>query len=450
MSQSTPAKTYPKAPPVLLGRRALDRRMLLRGAGAALALPWLDAMAAASPLRPNPTAPKRFAAMFCPNGMLPSAWRPAAEGADFKLSPTLEPLAPIRDQVSVLGNLRNYESRVGEGHYVKTTAWLSGAPVRRTGGRDLRVGVSIDQLLADQLGHETPLSSLVLGVEPVRNRVDMGYSTVYGANVSWRTPTVPAAREISARRAMERLVRWSGAATGKKKRVLDLVHREARALGQRLGGADAEKLGEYLHAVDTLEKRIAAMEARDREASPLGLDPESAEAAETYAERVDLMLDLMVQAFRTDSTRVATFMFGNAVSGQNFSFLEGVEGGHHQLSHHEKKAEKKAQYALINRWHVEQFARFMQRLDAIPEGNGTLAKSCAVLFGSGLADGNQHDPKDLPTLLGGGIFRGGRHVRQKKLTPLCNLYTSIQSAFGAGEAPFGDASGPLAGLERLS
>ncbi len=435
-----------KSPAVLLGAK-LDRRTLLRGAGAALTLPWLDAMAGASPLRSTgPVAPKRFAALFCPNGMLPSAWRPQTEGREFELPPTLRPLAPIRDQVSVLGNLRNYESRVGEGHYVKTTAWLSGAPVKRTGGRDLRVGVSIDQFLAERIGQSTPLSSLVLGVEPVRNRVDMGYSTVYGANISWRTAAVPAEREISARRAMERLVRWSGAASGKKKRVLDLVHREAKGLGARLGAADRAKLAEYLHAVDALEKRIAAMEARDVQASPLGLDPTSAEAAETYAARADLMLDIMVQAFRTDSTRVATFMFGNAVSGQNFSFLDGVEGGHHPLSHHEKKDDKKAQYALINRWHVEQFVSFMQRLQSIEEADGTLDQSCAVLFGSALADGNAHNPKDLPTLLGGGLFQGGHHIRQKKLTPMCNLFTSISSAFGAGDGPFGDGTGPLQGL----
>jgi BMFP domain-containing protein YqiC len=438
-----------KSPTVLTGRK-LDRRALLRGAGAALTLPWLDAMAAASPLRSTgPAAPKRFAALFCPNGMLPSAWRPATEGAGFELPPTLEPLAPIRDSVSVLGNLRNYASRVGEGHYVKTTAWLSGAPVKRTGGRDLRVGVSIDQFLAERVGQAAPLSSLVLGVEPVRNRVDMGYSTVYGANISWRTAAIPAEREISPRRAMERLVRWSGAANGRSQRVLDLVHREGKALSARLGAADRAKLAEYLHAVDSLEKRIAAMEARDVEASPLGLDPTSAEAAETYADRVDLMLDIMVEAFRTDSTRVATFMFGNAVSGQNFSFLEGVEGGHHPLSHHEKKERKKAQYALINRWHVEQFVAFMERLGAIEEADATLDQRCAVLFGSALADGNQHNPKDLPTLLGGGLFEGGQHIRQKKLTPMCNLFTSINSAFGAGEEPFGDGSGPLEGLKVI-
>ncbi len=439
-----------KSPAVLIGSK-LDRRTLLRGAGAAVALPWLDAMAAASPLRSSgPRAPQRFAALFCPNGMLPSAWRPEAQGADFELPATLQPLAPIREQVSVLGNLRNYESRVGEGHYVKTTAWLSGAPVKRTGGRDLRVGVSIDQHLAERMGGATPLSSLVLGVEPVRNRVDMGYSTVYGANISWRTAAIPAEREISARRAMERLVRWSGAASGAKKRVLDLVHREAKTLGTKLGAADRDKLAEYLHAIDALEKRIAAMEARDVEASPLELDPTSAEAAQSYAARVDLMLDIMVQAFRTDSTRVATFMFGNAVSGQNFSFLEGVEGGHHPLSHHEKKDDKKAQYALINRWHVEQFVVFMQRLRAIEEADATLDERCAILFGSALADGNQHNPKDLPTLLGGGVFRGGVHVRQKKLTPMCNLFTSISSAFGAGDEPFGDATAPLEGLEQSS
>ena len=232
--------------------------------------------------------------------------------------------------------------------------------------------------------------------------------------------------------------------------MLDLVHREAKTLGTELGSTDRAKLAEYLHSVDALEKRITAMEARDASASPLGLDPSSAEVAESYAERVDLMLDIMVQAFRTDSTRVATFMFGNAVSGQNFSFLDGVKGSHHALSHHQEKEGKKAQYALINRWHVEQFAVFMQRLRSIEDADATLDSRCAVLFGSALADGNQHNPKDLPTLLGGGLFRGGVHVRQKKLTPLCNLYTSISSAFGAGDEPFGDGKGPLEGLERVS
>ncbi|MEM8709546.1 MAG: DUF1552 domain-containing protein [Planctomycetota bacterium] len=439
---SSPAS--PPAPAVHSGL-ALDRRAVLRGAGISLALPWLSAMAPASARRLAP-APKRFAALFCPNGMLPAAWRPAGTGRGFAFSPTLEPLRPHRERIAILGNLRNFESRRGEGHYVKTTAWLSGAPVKRTGGRDLAVGTSIDQHLSARLGGSTPLESLVLGIEPVRNRVDMGYSTVYGANVSWRTATVPAAREISPRRALERLARWSEPAAQPRTRLLDLVHREGKALRSRLGASDRHKIDEYLHSVGALEDRIAAMEARELDMAAANFDPDSAAQAKSYADRVDLMLDLVAEAFRTDSTRFATFMFGNAVSSQNFSFLDGVEGGHHPLSHHENKPEKLEQYARINRWHVEQFARLLSRLEAIDERDGTALDSSAILFGSGLADGNRHDPKDLPIVLAGGLFHGGVHLRQGSLTPLCNVYTSIQGAMGAGPLPFGDANGPLDGL----
>lgn len=420
--------------------RPLDRRTLLRGGAAALALPWLEAMA---PKREIAAPPKRYVALFCPNGMLPSAWRPEATGSEFALPPTLEPIAPVRDQVVVLGNLFNRASRAGEGHYVKTTAWLSGAPVKRTGGRDLHVGKSIDQHIAGLIGAEAPLASLVLGVEPVRNRVDMGYSTVYGANISWRTATQPAAREIEPRRAYERVVRWTGArgATGAS-RALDLVLEEARTLRAKVGGADRAKLDEYLESVHSLETRLDALGATVHDAIHLEVPEDPGE----YPERVQLMLDLLVLAIRTDATRVGTLMFGNSVSGRSFSFLDGVEGGHHGLSHHEKKEEKKAQYALINRWHVERFAWFLEALRSAPEGDGTVLDSTMVQFGSGLADGNRHDPNDLPILLGGGPFRGGRHLRQEKLTPLCNLYASILEAMGARETAFGDSTGRLAGL----
>ena len=442
-------RTMKQAQPRSTTMPTLDRRTLLRGAGVALSLPMLESMARGmSP----PPAPRRLACLFCPNGMLPAAWRPDETGEHYELSPTLAPIAPVRDSVLVLGNLYNRASRAGEGHYVKTTAWLSGAPVVRTGGRDLRVGTSIDQHIAAKIGRATPLESLVLGIEPVRNRVDMGYSTVYGAHVSWRTSTQPAARELSPRRTYERLVRWTGLRTGagsgasRRRKVLDLVREEAKSLRAAASGRDRDKLDEYFEAVRSLEERIDAFDATAKGDRPLesreGLD----DRPDDYQDHVRLMLDLVRLAFQSDATRVATFMFGNAVSGRNFSFLDGVEGGHHPLSHHEDRDDKKAQYALINRWHVAEFARFLAELDGAPDGDGSLLDSSMVLFGSGLADGNRHDPNDLPILLGGRVLRGGRHVRQKNLTPLCNLYVRIKNEMGVPEPSFGDSTESLSGV----
>jgi len=424
-------------------RTPIHRRTLLRGAGAALALPLLEAMAP-----PADPAPLRYVSLFAPNGMLPSAWHPEGEGHDFRWSPTLAPFAPHRDQVLVLGNLLHRASRAGEGHYVKTTAWLSGAPVRRTGGRDLRVGTSIDQVIAARHAGQTPIHSLVLGIEPVRNRVDMGYSTVYGANISWRTPTQPAPREIDPRRAFARLTRWNGAvANSAEPGALDLVLEEARGLSRRLGGADRAKLEEYLESVRELEARLGRLAAAEAAAleAPRGLE-RSGDHLPGFQDRVRLMLDIIFEALRTDSTRVATLMFGNSVSGQSFSFLEGVEGGHHSLSHHERKPERMDQYARINRWHAEQAAYLVGRLAAHSEGVGTLLDRTVVQFGSGIADGNRHQPDDLPLLIAGGPWRGGRHVRQAKPTPLCNFYASLVGAIDGQPTPFGDSQEPLRGL----
>lgn len=424
-------------------RTPIGRRTLLRGTGAALALPLLEAMAP-----PPGPAPLRYVCLFAPNGMLPAAWRPKGTGPDFEWSATLAPFAPHRERVLVLGNLLNRASRAGEGHYVKTTAWLSGAPVHRTGGRDLRVGRSIDQAIAAHHAGRAPIESLVLGIEPVRNRVDMGYSTVYGANISWRTPTQPAPREIDPRRAFARLTRWNGAvAASAEPGALDLVLGEARRLRHRLGGADRAKLEEYLESVRELEARLGHLAATETAAleAPRGLEA-SGEGVPGFQDRVRLMLDIIFEALRTDSTRVATLMFGNSVSGQSFSFLEGVEGGHHSLSHHERKPERMAQYARINRWHAEQAAYLVDRLAGHSEGGESLLDRTVVQFGSGLADGNRHQSDDLPVLVAGGPWRGGRHLRQARPTPLCNFYASLLGVIRGGPTAFGDSHGPLQGL----
>jgi len=434
--------------------RGIGRRTLLRGAGAVVALPWLESLARAlPPLRAPPEAgrPVRLAVLYMANGAWPPAWNPVAPGPDYELTPSLLPLAPVKREVLVLTGLRNGNSCDGDGHYAKTAPFLTGARIRRTGGRDLSNAVSMDQVAAQALDGRTPLRSLELGTEPVRPMEDMGYTTVYGGHVSWSSATTPCTKEIVPRLAFDRLFRSAELREARREAsVLDVVREDARQLEGRLAVADRGKLAEYLDSLRDLERRI------DRCAGGEGdVDPARRPAPGVprhHPEHVELMLDLLVLAFQTDTTRVATFMFGNAVSGIDMSFLEGVKGGHHELSHHENRPEKTEQYQRINRWHVAQFARMVERMRGIDEGGGrTLLDQSMVLFGSALKDGNAHDPNDLPLLLAG---RGGDptglaplphggHLALPPPTPLCNLYVSLLRRMGVAAESFGDSSGAL-------
>lgn len=418
-----------------------SRRTFLRAAGATVALPWMESLALASEASP----PVRMIFLFQPNGVLPSAWTPEQEGADWKPTPTLEPLATFRDRTLVLTGLRNKNSLTGEGHYVKSTALLSGMPVHPTGGRDIRAGQTVDQRAAEVLGHQTRIPSLVLGLEGVRHAVDMGYSTVYGAHVSWRTSTQPATKEIHPRRVFERLFR-AARPMPQGRSILDLVREEAGQLKVELGGVDRHKLEEYLESIREVERRLDRIDP-DR----ASLTPAEAASFEgtTVHERAEAMLDLIALAVATDTTRVASLMFGNAVSNTNFSFLEGVQGGFHSLSHHENDPGKQAQYQLINRWHIERMAGLLERLEGREEGEGSMLDSTLVFFGSGLRDGNRHDPNNLPILLAGGQgagIAGGGHLRFPEHTKLCHLYVAMLTAFGVPTERFGDAEGALEGV----
>jgi len=411
---------------------------MLRGAGAAVALPWLEAMAPAmTAMGPDGFRPTRLAVLFMPNGVLRSHWNPADDGPEYKLSPSLEPMAPIKDRVLVLTGMWNKKTDFGEGHYVKTAGLLTGEAIRKTGGRDLRNAISVDQLMAREVGRGTRLPSIELGTEPPRHVVDMGFSTVYGAHVSWRTPTTPAPKEVNPRRAFDRLFRAMDVDRTDRS-VLDLVKEDAARLRKRLGATDRGKVEEYLEGVRELERRVERWSLGVEGASrtpPPDRDPKD------HEEHCHLMLDLMVEAFRTGSTRVASFMFGNAVSNRDFSFLEGVKGGHHHYSHHENKPEKKRPYQLINRWHVAAFTRFCSKLRAIKEGEHDALENSMVLFASGLGDGNRHSPRNLPVLLGGGgggRLVSGRRLRMPKNSPLCNLHLTLLRCMEVEAQRFGD------------
>jgi hypothetical protein len=455
----------------------ITRRTVLRGLGVAMGLPLLDAMKPVAALAGADAAPVRMAFLFFPNGVNPNTWTPKEFGKGFTLNPVMEPLKGVRDDVLVLTNLTNRATDTGDGHYVKDAAFLTGTTIRRTTGVDLNSGgVSVDQVAARAFGNLTPLPSLELGVEPVTTGVDVivGYTRVYGSHISWSAPSTPLAKEINPKLAFDRLFRSK--AGGRKaqasddRSVLDLVQDDAKSLRGRIGKDDRLKLDEYLDSVRAVETRIA-FESSDR-AARYRDDPEARKEIERLGGRVDaykmdpgrhrerkadhteharLMLDLMVLAFQTDSTRVASFMFGNAVSGKNFSFLDGVKGGHHEISHHERKPEKLAQYDKISAWHVAQYAYMLEKMKAIKEGERTLLDNAMVVFGSALRDGNSHNPHNLPIILGGrggGGLATGRHLVYGKDTPLCNLYVSMLDRAGVKVGRFADSTGPLAGLDN--
>lgn len=436
----------------------LSRRAVLRGAGATLALPWLECMLPKRLLgAPAEKPPVRMAVLFMPNGVKQDAWTPSGTGRNFELSQTLAPLCDFQEDLVVLTNLWNKNSAPGDGHYVKTAGLLTGTTINKTVGVNLNCnGISMDQVAARELGHQTPLPSLELGTEPVAVGVDgvVGYTRVYGAHISWRGPTSPLAKEIHPRLVYQRLLRAAdrnSASAASDRRLLDLVREDANRLQRQLGSADQQRLHEYLESIHSVEQRLDSLERTDREPwqprSSLDVMAEPGETIpEKHAEHVRLMLDLMVLAFQSDVTRISTFMFGNSVSNINFAFLPGVKEAHHSLSHHQNEEEKLRQYELIARWHVEQMAYMLTRMRSIQEGDRTLLDNSMVLFGSDLRDGNSHNPHNLPILLagqGGGRIRTGQHLEYAKDTPLCNLYLSMLQAMGIETDQFSDSTGVL-------
>jgi len=452
----------------------LSRRTMLKGLGACVALPFLEAMTP-----PNISVerfmetnrPQRLSVFYFPNGVRTDYWTPKGWGSEFELSPILKPLSSFKKDMLILGGLKNnlVDVRGTDGHYSKTAPFLSCMAITKTTGSNISTnGVSMDQVVANHHGKKTRFASLEYGLDPVKGGVDelVGYTRLYGASISWESPTRPRPKEINPRFAFDRLFRnvlpnkTSKTEDPWKKSVLDLVLEDAKRLNRKLGASDQNKMTEYLESVRAVEKRIETpQDLRDFKAkiTPdlqkelVRLDVRLQDYAELtggvdITEKVRLMMDINALALWSDASRVTSFMFGNSVSNRNFSFLDGVEGSHHSISHHRSHPDRIEMYGKINVWHSEQFAYFLEKLASIQEGEHSLLDNSMVLYGSSLRDGDKHQASNLPILIagnGGGRLKTGQNLNFEDKTPLANLYLTMLKSMNVPIEQFGDSTGEL-------
>ncbi len=442
----------------------IPRRRFLRGLGTALALPYLETMAPTRALAAAQGAqpPLRIAFLYVPNGVHMAAWKPATAGAGYELSPILAPLHGVRDKLTVLSGLAHDKARAnGDGpgdHARSAAAVLTAAQPYKTNGADIQVGVSVDQVAAQRLGQATRFGSLELGIDrsAQAGNCDSGYSCAYSSNISWASPSTPLAKEINPRLVFERLFRNGqsdevDARQAKQNRyrksILDFVMDDARTLSKQVGSHDRAKLDEYFTSVSEIEQRLLRFELGEAATVPGAVRPEGIPTV--FGEHVDLMADMLLLAFQTDQTRIATFMFAN--EGSNRSYPEiGVADGHHNLSHHQGDQDEAGAIQQINLLHTARLARFLEKMDAVQEADGsTLLDNSMVVYCSAISDGNRHNHDDLPVLLAGragGVLRPDRHLVYPQSTPMANLYLAMLDLLGLELERFGDSTGHLTGL----
>jgi hypothetical protein len=442
-------------------RKHLSRRTVLRGLGATMALPMLDAMTPAL-ARANGSRPVRLAFTYIPNGVTLADWTPKGLGAGYEISRILKPLEPFREDMLVLSGLAAENAKAlgdGPGDHARAGAsFLTGVHPRKTAGADIQNGISADQIAARVVGKDTRLPSLELGCEESRTvgNCDSGYSCAYTNSISWRTATTPMPPETNPRSAFERLFGIEDVAltpeerarrTRRRQSILDLVGERTRELVSTLGPSDRRKIDEYQYAIREIERQIERAE-KDGIAVPEGVEKPSG-IPPTFADYVKLMFDMQVVAFQADVTRVATMMIGREGSLQTYPEI-GVPDSHHPLTHHRGQPDFVDKVSKINTFHAELFAHFIAKLKATPDVDGTLLDNTMVVYGSAISDGDKHTHEDLPVLLvgrGAGRVKPGRHVVYPRDTPLTNLYLTLLDGMGVRPESIGDSNGKL---EHLS
>ena len=445
---------------MIITHKALPRRTFLRGVGAALALPVLDAMvpalSAASKL--SVSSPTRLSFVYVPNGVIMDKWIPAIPGAAYELTPILKPLAPFRDRMLVLSGLAHNNGVAWEGegagdHSRSSAVWLTGTHPKKTEGADLRAGISVDQVAAQELRKHTQLASLEMALDDnsMVGTCGSGYSCAYTNTLCWSSPGTPVPMENKPRAVFERLFGDLDSTDPEARRdqmrqegsLLDSVAQEVARLVRGLGAKDRAKLTEYLDSIRDIERRIQIAEKQsDRELPsverPVGVPS-------TFTEHAKLMMDLQVLAYQTDMTRVTTFMMGRESTTRVYQELD-IREGYHPLSHHQNDAAKIEQVTKIDILHTQVFAYFLEKMQSTPDGDGSLLDHSMIVYGSGLSDGNLHEHYDLPVLLvggGSGQIQGGAHLQYPRDTPMANLFLTLLDKLGIQQERFGDSTGRL-------
>jgi hypothetical protein len=442
-------------------KKHLPRRTFLRGMGVTMALPLLDSMVPAqTPLAKTAAQPQiRLGLCFIPHGAVMANWTPVGDGTDFKLSRTLAPLAPFRDQLVVVSGLAHKNAAPagpgdnGGDHTRSPSVFLNGVHPKRTDGADIRAGVTIDQMAALKMGQETPLPSLELATEDYSGLVgscDVGFSCAYMNTISWRTPTTPLPMEINPRIVFDRLFGDGATADERLERIrqersiLDAVTGQVRRLEGNLAANDRNRVAEYLDTVREIERRIQLAEKQNSNSS-LAVPASPSGIPDDHQTHTNLMFDLMALAFQADITRISTFMMAREVSYRTFPML-GISEGFHPASHHQNNKERLENLTKINTYHVSLVAHLLERLKATPDGDGNLLDHSLILYGSGMSNSNVHNHSPLPVLLAGGAagrIKGGRHLKNPDETPMANLLLSILDKAGCPQESIGDSTGLL-------
>ena len=437
---------------MFLTKRHVSRRTFLRGAGVTLALPFLDSMLPAGRLFGQAAArPTRFGAIYFPHGAIMPKWTPATDGGNFELSEILQPLKAFQNRINVISDLElalAYGSGATANHNRSAAAYLSGS-FAKVGARP-ELGTTVDQLVARQIGQDTPLPSLELMIEEASLNCGDGLSCSYRDTISWQGPNSPLPMENNPQVIFERLFGDGTTAAERQARrtqsisLLDSVLGEAATLQRVLPASDRSRLDQYLTDVREIERRIQKSGQQLSADLPVPAAPTGAPA--DIEEHIKLMLDLQVLAWQADITRVSTFLLAKELSGAVYP-KSTVRDAFHTLSHHSNIQQNKDRFAVLNTYHVALFQYFLDKLQSTPDGDGTLLDHSVVLYGSGMSDGNQHNHTDLPIILAGGAsgrLKGGRHIRNPKKTPMANLLLSILDMMQVPAEKFGDSTGRVA------
>jgi len=446
----------------MITRKTLPRRTFLKGLGtAAIGLPFLDAMAPALASSTIPgKAPVRMAFFYVPNGMVMDAWNPTYEGKFQTLPRSLKPLEPFKDDIIQLGNLTHNTGRAlldGAGDHGRCCgSYLTGIQVKKS-LIEIKNGVSFDQIVAQEVGHQTRFPSLELGMEDARQAgdCDSGYSCAYTNNLAWRSETQPLPPTLDPRAMFERMFGTGlpmtpaeRARQSKYRRsILDFVTEDTHRLESNLGPTDRRKLDEYLSSIREVERQIERAETDNKQIDPKMDKPYGVPA--DFAEHFRLMSNMIAIAFQADQTRIVTFLMTREGSSRPYREL-GIPDGHHPLTHHRLQPELMEKVRKINEYHVQQFAGFIEKMKATKEGDGTLLDNSMIVYGAGLADGNAHLHEDLPTIIagkGGNYIKTGRRILARKETPMCNLFLTMMDRMGVRVENFGDSTGRLEGLD---